>query len=103
MAIQTKHGEVPATEIIDVTMEGTNLAFPAIGTPAYSAGDSTTIAVRSPWLSEDVALDSTVLWRLESSHEFHFGIRFLTPEVLERQLPAELCRLFNRRKIDRAA
>ena len=102
VTLHTEAGEVSGDEIVDVTIEGAGARFESGGTPALVVGDAATLRFNSPALNEPVEVSATVVARKEVELHRHYSFRFEGHE-LERALPREFYRLFNRRGAYRAA
>jgi len=102
VSLQTEAGEASGDEIVDVTIEGAGARFESSGTPALVVGDSATLRFNSPTLNETVEVSATVVARKEVEPYRHYSFRFEGHE-LDRALPREFYRLFNRRGAYRAA
>ena len=105
LAVSMVAGEVnaPAEEIVDITLHGAGTRFALPDAPNLSDGDHVILVFTSPRLEAPVEVEATVTGRQEHAELRHFSFRFEQTEGLERELPAEFYRLFNRRGAYRAA
>jgi len=96
-------GRPTAREIVDITIEGAGTRFPKEGTPALAVGDSVKLCISSPDLPRDVEVGATVAARSDSAENQCYRFKFEGRKLLERELPEDFYRIFNRRGAYRAA
>src|SRR5262245_37666319 len=70
--------------------------------PSLHAGSPLEVELSSPRLALTVRAPARVCNVRETSGSARYGIRFQDPRALQRKLPSQLCRFFNRRGAPRA-
>lgn len=93
---------IEAEEIVDITIGGAGTRFPSEPTRSLAPGDPVRLVFSAAGLERPIEVEATVAARLEVNGHSHLSFTFAHRHRLERELPRELFRLFNRRKAPRA-
>jgi hypothetical protein len=97
LTLVTSRGEVPAKEIVDLTINGACTRFPRGTTPAIGVGDRVTLLVHSPGLSGHTPVEATVVKGVEMESEWRYRFRFDRADELLHRATRDFYKLFNRR------
>ena len=82
--------------VVDVTVDGAGVRFPLATAPNIAIGEKVDLEFASQQ-QKILAVSAFVRFRREEETVRRYGLEFLDRELVEKQLPPALARLFNRR------
>ena len=97
LRLKTASDEVGRGGVIDVSIQGVGARFPADDAPVLAVEDEVMLCFDSPDLEKTIEVKATVAAHWEMDTHRHYGFEFGEKNKLERTLPEQVYRLFNRR------
>jgi c-di-GMP-binding flagellar brake protein YcgR len=94
-------GRRAAAQLCDLSAGGLTAQTNGADLPLH-AGSALEIELRSSRLAISVQVPARICNVRDSSGSIRYGIRFQDPRALQRKLPSQMCRFFNRRGAPRA-
>ena len=94
-AITGRNDHIKA-EVVNVSFQGASLRFHGSDGLALKTGDEVDLFLRSPDLTEEALVESSVRWRRDSADDTSYGFRF--EEKLRGRIPHWLYQLLSRRE-----